>query len=188
MEKWKDIPNFNYQISDCGRVRNSENGYILKQQNNKRGYRVIRIKDKNGIKSSFMVHRLVAAAFCKNDRNLVEVNHKDGVKTNNHANNLEWCTRGENIKHAWDNNLRQFTDNIRLAVVENLKKANTPEVLARKRYPRSRKTLCVETGQIFKSMRAAAEAVGAHEQNIQEACASRGRRTSKGFHWEYVNN
>lgn len=188
MEEWKYIPNTRYEISNYGQVRNSENGNVLKQQVSKRGYPIIRINDKNKKKVSFSIHRLVAKAFVPNPRGYLEVNHLDGNKLNNSFLNLQWCTRGENIKHSWDNGLRHFTENVRNAVILNIKKAQTPEVLARKTYPRSRKTLCVETGQVFKSMKAAADFVGAHEQNIQECCASGGRRTSHGYHWEYIND
>lgn len=176
-----------YEVSNLGRVRNSDTGYILKQQANKRGYCCIRIKDNKGEKRSFTVHRLVGLSFCPNPNGLNELNHLDCDKTNNKADNLAWCTRGENIKHAWDNGLRHFTERTRLAVLENIKKAQTDEVLKRKTYPRCKKTICVETGQVFDSLKVAADFVGAHEQNIQECCASDGRRTSRGYHWKYYN-
>lgn len=46
------------------------------------------------------VHRLVAICFCPNPNGYLEVNHIDGNKLNNHASNLEWCTRLENVRHA----------------------------------------------------------------------------------------
>lgn len=186
MEKWKQIPNTHYQVSNLGRVKNINSGRILKQQYNGRGYKSIRIMDNSYKKISFTVHRLVALAFCDNPNRLAEVNHIDGDKNNNKADNLCWCTRSENIKHAWDNNLRHFTDKTKEAVINNLKKANTPEVLARKKYPRSKATICVETGQVFASIKAAADFVNACEQNVQACCASNGKRTCRGYHWKYA--
>ena len=52
------------------------------------------------------MHRLVASAFIRNTKNLKYVNHKDGVKSNNVVDNLEWTTGSQNAKHAFKNKLR----------------------------------------------------------------------------------
>lgn len=61
--------------------------------------------DRNG--NTAFVHRLVAMAWLGTPENFLclDVNHKDGNKDNNHASNLEWCTRRENLHHAMKNNL-----------------------------------------------------------------------------------
>lgn len=111
-EKWVDIEGFDglYMVSNFGRVLSSpkhQNGYksIIRKQNiDNRGYLRVCV-GKGGVKSTFKVHRLVAKYFLGNPCDLNEVNHKDGVKTNNAYDNLEWCTRGQNMVHAYANGL-----------------------------------------------------------------------------------
>lgn len=61
------------------------------------------------------VHRLVAMCFIENPDGLDEVNHKDGDKQNNHVSNLEWCTRAQNNKHAFQTGLREYSELVRMA-------------------------------------------------------------------------
>ena len=115
MEIWKDIKNYEviYQISSMGRVKSLPKkrrygaGYqeemFLKGKNNQ-GYLQVNLYNVNGMKS-YQVHRLVAQTFIENLENKKEVNHKNGVKTDNRVENLEWVTPKENIKHAWDTGL-----------------------------------------------------------------------------------
>lgn len=56
------------------------------------------------------IHRLVAKAFCPNPNGYKEVNHIDGNKENNNAYNLEWCTRSQNNKHAYETGLRDYSE------------------------------------------------------------------------------
>lgn len=93
----------NYYISDKGEVFNSETGLKLKNKATKSGYEEIMLHN-SGESKSFLVHRLVANAFLSG--NGEEVNHKNGIKNDNRVENLEWCTHGENLKHAFENGLR----------------------------------------------------------------------------------
>lgn len=108
---FKKIPKTNgrYYISSHGDVKSfclKKNGVILKKQIDRNGYYSINIAFKDGIKR-VLVHRLVASVFLKKEPSKNEVNHKDGNKKNNHLNNLEWCTRSFNNKHAFDHGLKK---------------------------------------------------------------------------------
>jgi hypothetical protein len=75
-------------------------GIFRKKGKNVWGYENVNLY-KNGVGSMFAIHRLVALAFIPNKENKPQVNHKDGIKTNNHVENLEWMTCSENQLHAF---------------------------------------------------------------------------------------
>jgi hypothetical protein len=100
IEVWKlyeDEPR--YEVSTFGRVRHVKDLSIKYSKPDKIGYVYIQCKTKGKIKN-LKVHRMVAITFLENPNSLREVNHKDGVKTNNNLHNLEWCARKENILHG----------------------------------------------------------------------------------------
>lgn len=96
MENWKAIEGGGYEVSDLGRVRNATTGRVLSPWALPRGYLVVGLA--SGKRA--YVHRLVATAFLGRARTGQEVNHRDGVKANNAARNLEWATHSENQRHA----------------------------------------------------------------------------------------
>lgn len=67
---------------------------------------------RNNVGTTHYVHRLVAQAHIPNPLGLPEVNHKDGVRINPHKDNLEWCTRLQNIEHAISTGLRVYTNRL----------------------------------------------------------------------------
>jgi len=83
-----------YKCDRNGTVINVETGKIVKQTI-KNGYAQIRLG-----KNFYYVHRLVAMEYIPNPLNLPQVNHKNGIKTDNHIENLEWCSAQENITLA----------------------------------------------------------------------------------------
>ena len=101
-EIWKPIYGYeNYEVSDYGRVR-TKNGILSEQYNKKNGYSYVSLTNKDGKRKNLRIHRIVAHTFCSGQTDkLCEVNHIDGDKTNNKANNLEWCSKSENLIHSY---------------------------------------------------------------------------------------
>lgn len=115
-EVWLDVKGFEgmYAVSNMGRVkslaREKKDQYytkrllgekLLKPSLLNSGYFKVNFKDAIlKINTNFLVHRLIALAFIENIDNKEQVNHINGVKTDNRIENLEWVTRSENVKHA----------------------------------------------------------------------------------------
>lgn len=114
-EIWKDIKDYEmlYQISNLGNVKslhcNKEKIMKLTIRSKNYPYYFVGLL-KNGKRKYFAVHRLVAQAFVNNPNNYNQVDHLDGNKLNNNANNLEWVTPKENTNRAWQKGLAKYTD------------------------------------------------------------------------------
>ena len=99
MEEFRDIPGYpGYQISNLGNVFSRKLKRVIKSPLDDDGYERIGLWNLQVVKK-FRVNRLVAIAFIPNPENKAEVNHIDGVRTNNNVSNLEWLTKKENNDH-----------------------------------------------------------------------------------------
>ena len=167
MEVWKDIPGYEgkYQVSNLGNVKSLNYNRqriekVLKPYMSKKGYALVRLWHKSQ-GEGFLVHRIVAELFVSNPYDKAEVNHINGIKTDNRAENLEWCTRSENESHAWRTGLgKHYTREIvQYDLQGNLMK---------------------EWG----SVRSASCALNISNQNMN-ACLHGRRKTAGGYIWRY---
>ena len=174
-EVWKDIKEYKglYQVSNFGRVRSVDRyvtqqgrgkeftglrkGRIIKPRLQNSGYLLVWLSMQGTVRAH-TVHRLVGTAFISNPDGLSDINHKDGNKKNNNVLNLEWCTRNENIRHAYRN-------------------------LGRKKS--GKKIKCVELNVVFDSAADASRKTGINAGSIRHvACGI--AKTAGGYRWEHV--
>lgn len=111
-EEWLDIEGFEgrYKVSNFGRVANCKTGRVLKGNKNKGGYISVSL----GKGNCRYVHRLVSSAFIEKIDGKSQINHIDGNKENNNANNLSWCSPKENMEHAINTGLINYFNRSKL--------------------------------------------------------------------------
>ena len=102
----KDYLGEYYDISREGIVRRKKDGKVFIPVKDKKGYNMIRLKSPAFSKNkdrrkNYKVHRLVAMFYLDNYSEDLQVNHKNGIKTDNRVENLEMVTNRQNVLHAW---------------------------------------------------------------------------------------
>lgn len=185
-EIWKDVKDYEgiYQVSNLGRVkvlpRKRKNGikgsYIQKEKLMKpfisRRYKEVILRKDNKYKH-FRVHRLVATTFIPNTENKPQVNHIDGNKFNNNADNLEWCTQSENQLHAYRTGLQKPV-------------YGRKNVLAKPVIQLDLEGNYIKT---YGSTMEAERQTGANHSNISRCCMKNKKYKSVGgYRWEYMND
>lgn len=96
--EWKQIEDYDYEVSNEGDVRNKKTGQILKRREHNGYSRLVLCKQ--GIRKDYLIHRLVLFAFKENPLQLPVAEHKDGNRQNNNIDNLRWATHSQNRQNT----------------------------------------------------------------------------------------
>ena len=147
-----------YVALPSGHIYSNKTNRILKPCDNGRGYQhvVLRVGNKN---VDTYVHRFIAEELLPNHSNLREVNHKDGDKSNNCIENLEWVTSSQNKRHAIDTDLKPMK-------------------------PVTQFTLDGEAFAVYKSATHAEIATGIPAGQIRSVCNG-SKMKAHGYFWRY---
>lgn len=172
-EIWKNIDGYDglYKISSRGRVFSCISNRIKPSFANNKGYHLVHLY-KAGFDKSFLVHRLVALAFCENPHGYKEINHIDEDKSNNFASNLEWCSRKYN--QMYSGNIKKWAD----AGAKGNQIASSKAVVQ-----------CDLDGnpiKTFTGLREAFRMTGIFHCSIMKCCQGK-QQTAGGYKWHYLS-
>lgn len=179
-EQWYSIKDYEgiYEISNLGRVKvlyrewySGMNNCIVKKkpehiilQRLRKGYYSV-VLSKSGSQTTYSVHRLLALSCIKNPENKPEINHKNGIKTDNSIENLEWCTGSENQIHA-----------IQMGLKVSQKRGE---------HSQARKIKCDTLDMIFDCIKDCADTLNVDKTNIWKVCNNY-LTHAKGFSFRYI--
>ena len=188
-ELWKPAKGYEgiYEISSFGHIRSMSRidpggyhrtGKMMKPYAQKTGYLNIKLCDANGVRHGELIHRLVAKAFVDNPNGLPDINHKDENNQNNHANNLEWCTKAYNLAYGHHREKQSASLKKNKKVIAQLRKQAIGQ-----RKPVIQESL---TGEFIAGWPSVLEASrhGYCKASISDCCKGK-QRTHAGFVWRY---
>lgn len=169
-EVWKNTKYEGYRVSNIGRVMGIRTENAMKLNLLKNGYYSVGIIAEK--RKTCYVHRLMAEAFLERIDGKNFVNHKNGIKTDNRIENLEWCTQKENMKHARDLGLAYG----HLVGVPSMLEATRKPVIK----------ICKNTGNVIESFNSLNECMRITGLSSVRYCVVGKQKETGGYFWAYA--
>lgn len=151
----KNFPD--YEALRDGNIRNRKTGRIIKPQTSDKGFKTMTLR-KDNKQHSIRVARVIADSYYDDDHSAFDVCYRDGDKQNTAPENLILCTRSESVNRSFESGRREFTNRVKVRIVE--------------------------TDKVYRSIRACAIALGDERYRFSIAeCLDDPYRTFKGYHF-----
>lgn len=165
MKRITFIGNGRYYATEDGHIYDFIREQLVSECLIKSGYLIVHLRD-NGKSKIYTVHRIIGRVFCDGYRECLDINHKNGNKTDNKPENLEWVTRSENLQHAYKIGLRKS------------QKGEKRNSLAKG------VTRISDSGEEkkYRTLQEAADDSGVFHQNISKVLSGK-RKHAGGFQW-----
>lgn len=152
-----------YGIDRNGDIFSVRKMGLLKRCHHSLGYQQVYLTYFYGGGRWFKLHRLVALQFIPNPLGLTDINHLNGIKTDNRVENLQWCSHSDNVKHSY-------------RVLGRVHDSSYLGKMIR----------CITTGKVYQSAVLAAKDLGVSTPNIT-ACVKGRIKSTKGYSFEYYS-
>ena len=152
----KNFPD--YEAMNDGNIRNRKTGRIIKPQIDTHGFKSMTLS-RNKKPYTVRAARVIADSYYDGDHSGLDICYRDGDKQNTAPDNLIFCTRSESVERSFESGRREFANRVKVRIVE--------------------------TGKVYRSIRACAIALGNESYRFSIAdCLDNPNRTFKGYHFE----
>lgn len=186
-EIWKPVEEYEnlYLISNLGRLKRIKSERILNPFQCTNGYLQFRLT-KAGASKNILAHRIIAKAFIPNPSNKPQINHKNGIRTDNSISNLEWCTFEENIADKVERHKNGFKSIYQYKYYKTKRKKKSDKSQGGQPIKVQQYNLNGVLIKEWNSIKEAGKELHINQGNIVNCCKNK-RYTAGSYIWKYCS-